>query len=106
MFLTPIRLFLKGKSKPKVQRRLFAKRYNRGSTHAEHGGVLSKKGMYTQQAFKQHNELKLLNSLQGKYQNDAQRREFETGNKLETKPDCSLPVLKRVSKYAKKFYLW
>ena len=64
----------------KVQKRLFPKRYNRGSTHAEHGGKPSRKGKYSQQSFKQHNELKLLNSLQGKYQNDAQRREFENMN--------------------------
>ena len=48
--------------------------------HREHGGKPSRKGKYTQQAFKQHNELKLLNSLQGKYQSDAQRREFESLN--------------------------
>ena len=56
------------------------KRYNRGSTHRDHGGEPSRKGNYTQQSFKHHNELKLLNSLQGKYQNDAQRREFENMN--------------------------
>lgn len=56
------------------------KRYHRGSTHNEHGGEPSRKGNYTQQSFKHHNELKLLNSLQGKYQNDAQRREFENMN--------------------------
>ena len=56
------------------------KRLDRGSTHREHGGKPSRKGKYTQQAFKQHNELKLLNSLQGKYQSDAQRREFESLN--------------------------
>ncbi len=56
------------------------KRYNRGSTHREHGGGPIRKGKYTQQSFKHHNELKLLNSLQGKYQNDAQRREFEAMN--------------------------
>ena len=56
------------------------KRYNRGSTHRDHGGEPSRKGNYTQQSFKHHNELKLLNSLQGKYQNDAQRREFEAMN--------------------------
>ena len=56
------------------------KRLNRGSTHREHGGEPSHKGKYTQQSFKHHNELKLLNSLQGKYQNDGQRREFENMN--------------------------
>ena len=56
------------------------KRYHRGSTHKEHGGEPSHKGKYTQQSFKHHNELKLLNSLQGKYQNDGQRREFEAMN--------------------------
>ena len=56
------------------------KRYNRGSTHENHGGEPSRKGNYTQQSFKHHNELKLLNSLQGKYQNDAQKREFEAMN--------------------------
>ena len=56
------------------------KRYHRGSTHKEHGGEPSHKGKYTQQSFKHHNELKLLNSLQGKYKNDAQRREFEAMN--------------------------
>lgn len=56
------------------------RRYRRGSTHKEHGGEPSRKGKYTQQSFKHHNELKLLNSLQGKYQNDAQRREFENMN--------------------------
>jgi hypothetical protein len=56
------------------------KRYNRGSTHREHGGEPSRKGNYTQQSFKHHNELKIMNSLQGKYQNDAQRREFENMN--------------------------
>ena len=55
-------------------------RYNRGSTHLEHGGKPSHKGKYTQQSFKHHNELKIMNSLQGKYQNDAQRREFENMN--------------------------
>ena len=56
------------------------KRYNRGSTHREHGGEVPYKGKYDQQSFKHHNELKLLNSLQGKYKNDAQRREFEAMN--------------------------
>ena len=77
----------------KVQRRLFPKRYNRGSTHREHGGKPSRSGKYTQQSFKQHNELKLLNSLQGKYQNDAQRREFEAMNE---------EALKEADKRAKK----
>ena len=49
----------------KVQKRLFPKRYNRGSTHREHGGKIPHKWKYDQQSFKQHNELKLLNSLQG-----------------------------------------
>ena len=56
------------------------KRYHRGSTHKEHGGEPSHKGKYTQQSFKHHNELKLMNSLQGKYKNEAQRREFENMN--------------------------
>jgi hypothetical protein len=56
------------------------KRYNRGSTHREHGGEPPYKGKYDQQSFKHHNELKLLNSLQGKYKNDGQRREFENMN--------------------------
>lgn len=56
------------------------KRYNRGSTHENHGGEPIRKGKYTQQSFKCHNEMKILNSLQGKYQNDAQRREFEAMN--------------------------
>ena len=56
------------------------KRYNRGSTHKEHGGEVPYKGKYDQQSFKHHNELKLLNSLQGKYKNDAQRMEFENMN--------------------------
>ena len=56
------------------------KRYHRGSTHKEHGGEPSRKGKYTQQSFKYHNEMKLLNSLQGKYQSEAQRREFENMN--------------------------
>ena len=77
----------------KVQKRLFPKRYNRGSTHREHGGKPSRKGKYSQQSFKQHNELKLLNSLQGKYQNDAQRREFEAMNE---------EALKEADKRAKK----
>jgi len=64
----------------KVQQRLFPKRYNRGSTHKEHGGEVPYKGKYDQQSFKHHNELKLMNSLQGKYKNDAQRREFENMN--------------------------
>ena len=77
----------------KVQKRLFPKRYDRGSTHREHGGKPSRKGKYSQQSFKQHNELKLLNSLQGKYQNDAQRREFEAMNE---------EALKEADKRAKK----
>ena len=64
----------------KVQERKFPKRYNRGSTHKEHGGEKPYKGKYDQQSFKHHNELKLLNSLQGKYKNDGQRREFENMN--------------------------
>ena len=59
----------------KVQNRI-----NRGATHANHGGEPVRKGKYTQQSFKYHNEMKILNSLQGKYQNDAQRREFEAMN--------------------------
>ena len=51
-----------------------------GATHANHGGGPIRKGKYTQQSFKYHNEMKILNSLQGKYQNDAQRREFEAMN--------------------------
>ena len=56
------------------------KRVNRGATHENHGGEPIRKGKYTQQSFKYHNEMKILNSLQGKYQNDAQRREFEAMN--------------------------
>jgi len=56
------------------------KRINRGATHGDHGGEPIRKGKYTQQSFKYHNEMKILNSLQGKYQNDAQRREFEAMN--------------------------
>ena len=56
------------------------KRVNRGATHENHGGELIRKGKYTQQSFKYHNEMKILNSLQGKYQNDAQKREFEAMN--------------------------
>ena len=59
----------------KVQNRI-----NRGATHANHGGGPIRKGKYTQSSFKYHNEMKILNSLQGKYQNDAQRREFEAMN--------------------------
>ena len=77
----------------KVQRRLFPKRYNRGSTHREHGGKIPHKGKYDQQSFKQHNELKLLNSLQGKYKNSAQRREYEAMNE---------EALKEADKRAKK----
>ena len=64
----------------KVQERIFPKRYNRGSTHKEHGGEKPYKGKYDQQSFKHHNELKLLNSLNQKYKNDAQRMEFENMN--------------------------
>jgi len=56
------------------------KRVNRGATHGNHGGEPVRKGKYTQQSFKYHNEMKILNSLQGKYQNDAQKREFEAMN--------------------------
>ena len=56
------------------------KRVNRGATHENHGGEPIRKGKYTQQSFKYHNEMKILNSLQGKYQNDAQKREFEAMN--------------------------
>jgi len=77
----------------KVQRRLFPKKYNRGSTHAEHGGKIPHKGKYDQESFKQHNELKLLNSLQGKYKNSAQRREYEAMNE---------EALKEADKRAKK----
>ena len=56
------------------------KRINRGSTHGNHGGGPIRKGKYTQSSFKYHNEMKILNSLQGKYQNDAQKREFEAMN--------------------------
>jgi len=59
----------------KVQNRI-----NRGATHENHGGGPIRKGKYTQSSFKYHNEMKILNSLQGKYQNDAQRREFEAMN--------------------------
>ena len=55
------------------------KRVNRGSTHENHGGGPVRKGKYTQQSFKYHNEMKILNSLQGKYQNDAQKRELIEG---------------------------
>ena len=76
-----------------VQKRLFPKRYNRGSTHEEHGGKPSKGGTYTQPSFKYHNEMKMLNSLQNKYQNPAQRREFEAMNE---------EALKEADKRAKK----
>ena len=76
-----------------VQKRLFPKRYNRGSTHEEHGGKPSKGGTYTQPSFKYHNEMKMLNSLQNKYQNPAQRREFENLNE---------EALKEADKRAKK----
>ena len=59
----------------KVQKRL-----NRGSTHKEHGGEVPYKGKSDQKSLKHHNELKLMNALQGKYKNDAQRREFENMN--------------------------
>ena len=77
----------------KVQKRLFPKRYDRGATHEEHGGKPSRKGKYTKSVFKYHNEMKMLNSLQGKYQNDAQRREFEAMNE---------EALKEADKRAKK----
>ena len=77
----------------KVQKRLFPKRYDRGSTHAEHGGKPSRKGKYTKSIFKYHNEMKMLNSLQNKYQNPAQRREFEAMNE---------EALKEADKRAKK----
>ncbi len=56
----------------KVQKRLFPKRYNRGSTHAEHGGKIPHKG---------------------KYKNSAQRREYEAMNE---------EALKEADKRAKK----
>ena len=76
-----------------VQKRLFPKRYDRGTTHEEHGGKPSRKGKYTKSIFKYHNEMKMLNSLQNKYQNPAQRREFEAMNE---------EALKEADKRAKK----
>ena len=37
------------------------KRVNRGSTHGNHGGEPIRKGKYTQQSFKYHNEMKISN---------------------------------------------
>ena len=46
---------------------------NRGATHKG-------QGKYPNEAFKQHNEMKILNSIQGKFKSEAHRREFEKLN--------------------------
>jgi len=50
------------------------KKYNRGATHEG-------KGNYPNDAFKQHNEMKILNSINGKFTSEAHKREFDELNK-------------------------
>ena len=50
------------------------KKYNRGATHKG-------KGKYTTDAFKLHNEMKILNSIGGKFRSESHRREFDKLNK-------------------------
>ena len=50
------------------------KTLNRGATHRG-------KGNYPNEAFKQHNEMKILNSIQGKFKSGAHRKEFDNLNK-------------------------
>ena len=49
------------------------KRYNRGATHKG-------KGKYTEDVFKLQNEMKIMNHIQGKFKNEAHRKEFEKLN--------------------------
>tara|TARA_Y100000310_G_scaffold248543_1_gene254382 strand:+ start:151 stop:897 length:747 start_codon:yes stop_codon:yes gene_type:complete len=47
--------------------------YNRGATHRG-------KGNYHSEAFRLHNEMKILNSINGRFKNEAQRKEFDKLN--------------------------
>ena len=46
---------------------------NRGATHVG-------KGKYPNEAFKRHNQMKILNSIQGRFKSEAHRKEFEKLN--------------------------
>mgnify|MGYP005828641171 CR=1 FL=1 len=47
--------------------------YNRGVTHRG-------KGKYTSEAFRLHNEMKILNSINGRFKSEAHRKEFDKLN--------------------------
>jgi len=49
------------------------KRYNRGSTHKG-------KGNYPNDVFQRHNEMKILNSIQGRFKSEEHRKRFERLN--------------------------
>ena len=55
------------------QNKKFKKKYNRGNTHKG-------KGKYENEAFKLHNQMKIMNTIQGKFKSEAHRREFEKLN--------------------------
>ena len=50
------------------------KKYNRGATHKG-------KGKYTEDVFKLQNEMKILNSIGGKFRSESHRKEFDKLNK-------------------------
>jgi len=56
-------------SQPSQQKKIL----NRGATHK---GL----GKYPNEAFKRHNEMKILNSIHGKFKSEAHRKEFEKLN--------------------------
>ena len=49
------------------------KRYNRGATHKG-------KGKYSNDVFQRHNEMKIMNHIQGKFKSDEHRKRFEKLN--------------------------
>ena len=49
------------------------KRYNRGATHKG-------KGKYPKDVFERHNEMKIMNHIQGKFKSDEHRKRFEKLN--------------------------
>jgi len=61
------------KSSPSVSPGKSKKVYNRGATHRG-------KGNYPNEAFRLHNEMKILNSINGRFKTEAQRKEFDKLN--------------------------
>ena len=72
------------------------KKYNRGATHKG-------EGKYTNPAFKQHNEMKILNNINGKFTSEAHKREFNELNKEGLKIASENLLKKRQNEFNKMY---